>query len=143
MGNNISWGPLTGVKSTPGGLSSTFRYIRDSFEKDSEKWYLDGKLHRVNAPAVKFSEGTKAWYQHGRLHRLDGPAIAYSDGGYEWYKDGIYHRTDGPAVYYPGGATLWFVDGWMINSYRKFQQKTKCSNDLIIFLKLKYGNLMP
>ncbi len=41
--------------------------------------------------------GTKLWYD-GKLHRLDGPAIEYSDGTKEWYREGKHDRVDGPAV---------------------------------------------
>ena len=43
---------------------------------DGEKcWYLDGKLHRVDGPAVIHADGDKCWYQHGKLHRLDGHSL--------------------------------------------------------------------
>lgn len=36
--------------------------------------------------------------EQGRLHRLDGPAIEDGKGSFVWYKDGLIHRDDGPAV---------------------------------------------
>jgi hypothetical protein len=45
-------------------------------------------LHRVDGPAVEYSDGDKEWYLDGKLHRVDGPAIEYSDGDTEWYLDG-------------------------------------------------------
>jgi hypothetical protein len=41
--------------------------------------------------------GTKFWYLDGKLHRPDGPAIQYTDGSTEWYHNGELHREDGPA----------------------------------------------
>jgi hypothetical protein len=38
-------------------------------------WYQDDKLHRVDGPAMEWSDGDRAWYQDGRLHRVDGPAV--------------------------------------------------------------------
>ena len=34
-----------------------------------------GKLHRVDGPAIEYSNGTKEWYINGKRHRLDDPAI--------------------------------------------------------------------
>ena len=34
------------------------------------------------------SNGIKYWYQNGQLHRVDGPAIEYSDGSKKWYIEG-------------------------------------------------------
>ena len=34
------------------------------------------------------NDGTKQWYENGKLHRLDGPAIEWSNGGKKWYDNG-------------------------------------------------------
>ena len=34
------------------------------------------------------ADGTKCWYLHGKLHREDGPAIEVADGTKYWYFDG-------------------------------------------------------
>ena len=47
-------------------------------------WYLNGKRHRVDGPAVEWSNGTKCWYLKGKLHRVDGPAIEYANGTKSW-----------------------------------------------------------
>jgi len=52
-------------------------------------WKQNGKLHRLDGPAVELSSGTKSWLQNGLLHRLDGPAIEWFDGVKEWYIDGV------------------------------------------------------
>ena len=52
-------------------------------------WYLNGKLHRVDGPAVECSDGTKYWYLNGKLHRVDGPAIEYSNGDKYWFLNDI------------------------------------------------------
>jgi len=54
----------------------------------SKSWYLNGKLHREDGPAIEPSKGSKAWYLNGKLHREDGPAVEYSDGDKEWYLNG-------------------------------------------------------
>jgi hypothetical protein len=35
------------------------------------------------------NNGTKRWYLNGKLHREDGPAIEYADGNKGWYLNGI------------------------------------------------------
>jgi hypothetical protein len=45
-----------------------------------------------------YSNGDKYWYLNGRRHRDDGPAIEYSDGHKEWWLNGELHREDGPAI---------------------------------------------
>ena len=47
---------------------------------DRAEWFQDGKLHRLDGPAIEWANGDEHWYQEGKLHRLDGPAIEYADG---------------------------------------------------------------
>ena len=51
-------------------------------------WHFDGKLHRVDGPAITWANGTEFWYLDGKRHRVDGPAITYPDGTKYWYLDG-------------------------------------------------------
>jgi len=58
-------------------------------------WYLNGKLHRENGPAIEHKNGNKYWYLNGELHREDGPAIECSNGTKYWYKNGVnYTESD-------------------------------------------------
>ena len=59
--------------------------VTDSGDK---YWYLDGKLHREDGPAVEYVNGDKPWYLNGERHREDGPAIEYDDGSNLWYLNG-------------------------------------------------------
>jgi antitoxin component YwqK of YwqJK toxin-antitoxin module len=77
----------------------------------TKRWYLNGKLHREDGPAVEWADGTKAWYLNGKLHREDGPAIEYTDGTKKWYLNGELHREDGPAVEYADGDKGWYLNG--------------------------------
>lgn len=48
-----------------------------------------GNLHRENAPAVEYPDGTKEWWRNGMLHRDDGPAVVElavsgKEGGRRW-----------------------------------------------------------
>jgi hypothetical protein len=59
----------------------------------TKRWYNDNRrFHRDDGPAVEYqheyTNGSKEWYIDGRLHRLDGPAIEWNDGDQEWYING-------------------------------------------------------
>jgi len=73
-------------------------------------WYLYGKLHRTDGPAVEYADGAKFWWFDGKLHRTDGPAVEYANGAKFWWFDGKCHRTDGPAAEYANGTKEWFLD---------------------------------
>jgi hypothetical protein len=61
---------------------------------DGDKfWFLNGKYHREDGPAVEDSDGSKAWYLNGKLHREDGPAFEYSGGRKSWWLNGK-HLTE-------------------------------------------------
>jgi len=81
------------------------------FDDGTKKWYVDGKLHREDGPAIEWPNGNKEWYINDNLHRIDGPAIEYTDGSKHWYLNGKRHREDGPAVEYIDGTKSWWVDG--------------------------------
>ena len=54
----------------------------------NKRWYLNGKLHREDGPAVECTDGAKFWYLNDELHREDGPAIEWTSGDKEWYLNG-------------------------------------------------------
>jgi hypothetical protein len=56
--------------------------VYDNGHKD---WYLNGKYHREDGPAVEYADGAKYWYLNGKLHREDGPAVEWSNGDKHWY----------------------------------------------------------
>jgi hypothetical protein len=76
-----------------------------------KSWFLDGKLHREDGPAVEFDSGNLEWYINGQLHREDGPAIIKVTGDKFWYKNGQLHREDGPAVEFDNGSKTWCING--------------------------------
>ena len=81
------------------------------YSNGSKKWYQNGKLHRLDGPAVEQFDGTKVWYQNGQLHRLDGPAVEYPNGDKSWWFDGNRHCLDGPAAENINGYKAWYIDG--------------------------------
>ena len=64
----------------------------------TQMWYVNGKLHRTDGPAVIYPDGAQAWWVNGSAHKENGPAIIYPDGSEYWCINGLYHRTDGPAI---------------------------------------------
>jgi hypothetical protein len=51
--------------------------------------YLKRRYHSFNdKPAVEWPDGSKEWYFEGKLHRLDGPAIEGLSGFVEYWYDG-------------------------------------------------------
>lgn len=51
------------------------------------------------------------------------------------------HRVDGPAIIWDSGASYWWVKGKEMHSWNQFQEATGCSDEEIIFYKLKYGEI--
>ena len=74
-------------------------------------WWLNGKYHREDGPAIEFADGNRYWYLNGNLHREDGPAIERADGTRQWYLNGKRHRIDGPAIEHAYGTRRWYLNG--------------------------------
>jgi hypothetical protein len=55
------------------------------YKDGTKSWYLNGKLHREDGPAVELTNGTKYWCLNNKYHREDGPAIEFADGCKSWY----------------------------------------------------------
>jgi hypothetical protein len=63
-------------------------------EDGSKSWYLDGRLHRTDGPAIENADGSKTWWLNGFLHRTDGAACEWSDGDLWWYLNGEKYKFD-------------------------------------------------
>jgi hypothetical protein len=57
-----------------------------------------------------YTNGDKHWYLNGKLHREDGPAVEWSNGAKFWYLNDLIHREDGPAVELSAGFNAWFLN---------------------------------
>ena len=69
----------------------------------------------MNKPEVKVNlHGTKEWFLNGKYHREDGPAIELANGAKHWYLNGKLHREDGPAIEWSGGEKRWYLNGKLI-----------------------------
>ena len=77
----------------------------------SKEWRVGGKRHRLDGPAVKLQNGTKKWWVDDKLHRIDGPAIVWPDGTKKWWVGGERHRLTGPAVEWSDGSEEWWIEG--------------------------------
>jgi hypothetical protein len=55
-----------------------------------KSWWLKGKLHREDGPAIEYASGSKSWCLNGKLHREDGPAIEIANGGKSWWLNDKY-----------------------------------------------------
>ena len=86
------------------------------YSDDDDNRYLPA-YERVILPAspeqirVEFSDGTVAYYLNGRLHREDGPAVETASGFRHWKFRGMTHREGGPAIEWPNGTQQWVCHG--------------------------------
>lgn len=106
-----------------------------------QAWYRHGLRHREDGPARIWCNGTKEWYLYGQKHRVGAPAVTYEDGTEIWYEFGLRHRIDGPAYIDDTGQMEFWLDNKRLASWHEFQQYAKCSDEHILILTLKYGEL--
>jgi hypothetical protein len=100
----------------------------------TKKWYLNGKLHREDGPALVDVNGSKWWYINGNRHREDGPAVEYYNGYKSYYINDKRHREDGPACEWTDGDKEYWLNDKKI-SQEQFLQ--------LMNLKLKNGKYIP
>lgn len=118
-GRNWSKGKCTIIRNTTANTSydgvKTVNFIELEGQLElsgmtmvEEIWYQNGKLHRLDGPAVAswHDNGKSAreeWYQNDKCHRLDGAAkIYWYDNGIcireEWYQNDKLHRDGAAAI---------------------------------------------
>ena len=108
---------------------------------DSGKaWWLNGKLHREDGPAIEGAEGDKCWYLNGKLHREGGPAVEEADGYKSWFLNDKRHREDGPAVEYADGTKYWYLNGEYVTEeeHKKRTSKATCQGKVVEIDGIKY-----
>ena len=91
------------------------------FESGSKMWAINGKRHREDGPAIEHANGDKEWYLRGERHRSNGPALERADGGKAWYVNGERHRLNGPAMEWADGRQEWYIHD------KKVPPKTSCT----------------
>ena len=84
------------------------------YNNGDKKWYLNGKLHRIDGPACEYANGDKAWRLNGVLHRENGPAVERFNGTKSWHLNGKHHRIDGPAVEWNNGDKAYYINGVIV-----------------------------
>lgn len=89
---------------------------------------------------VIYPDGTELWFYEGKLHRIDGPAIITRTGDESWYNYGRLHRTTGPALTVEG-SNLWYVNGTRAYTDDEFQLRAKLTDEELLMVILKYGNI--
>ena len=94
----------------------------------------------MNKPKVKVDPGgNKLWFLNGKLHREDGPAIELTNGTKHWYLNGKYHREDGPAYEHADGTKEWYLNDKRLTE-AQFNEKMKkpCDNKVVEIDGIKY-----
>ena len=90
---------------------------------NSKFWYINGKLHREDGPAVEYTNGQTEWYSNGLLHREGGGPANEKLHGYRgkmWYKNGQLHRDFGfPAIEWGNGTNEWYIKGQRVLNGKK------------------------
>jgi hypothetical protein len=86
-----------------------------------------------------YANGSKVWYLNGKHHREDGPAIEHTNGSKKWFLNGKYHREDGPAIEWADGDKEWFRNGKQLTE-EQFNKKMKkpCKNKVVEIDGVKY-----
>ncbi len=79
----------------------------NSWFEISEKEYIWYKLQGYNIDA---DTDRVIWWLNGKRHREDGPAVIWEDGDQWWSLNDNLHRTDGPAVICADGTQRWFLN---------------------------------
>jgi hypothetical protein len=73
------------------------------YDNGIQGWYMNGKFHKNDGPAVICANGDKYWYINDKYHRDDGPAVIHNNGYKAYYLNGKIHRLDGPAIIHEDG----------------------------------------
>jgi hypothetical protein len=113
-------------------------YTVKVFPDGRQEWFLNGKCHREDGPAVIDSNGTQEWYLNDNLHREDGPAIIRPDGTQSWYLNDNLHREDGPAVIHPDGFQSWYLNGIKLTEDEFNNRKNSCDGKIVEIDDKKY-----
>jgi hypothetical protein len=98
----------------------------------TKRWYLNGKHHREDGPAIEYDDGDKQWWLNDERHREDGPAVEDVGGFRLWFLNGKRHREDGPAVECPNGDKEWWLNNIKYTKqeyYRELVRRGICTKE--------------
>jgi len=98
-----------------------------SYEPGKKVWRnSSGQIHRIDGPAVEFSNGGKEWWVNGQKHRMNGPAAEFDLYGIKaWWVNGQRHRTDGPAIEWATLAEEWWLNNRVSSKQEISQQRSQ------------------
>ena len=87
-----------------------------------------------------YDNGSKEWYLNGKRHREDGPAVEWPNGRNFWYLNGELHREDGPAVVSANGYKAWYLKGKKVTEeeHKKLTSKATCAGKVVEIDGIKY-----
>ena len=87
-----------------------------------------------------YDNGDKCWYLNGKYHREDGPAIELANGDKYWWLNGKRHREDGPACEDADGTKSWYLNGeWVTEEeHKRRTSKATCSGKVVEIDGVKY-----
>jgi hypothetical protein len=80
------------------GFGEDNKPVMEVNEYGDKFWYLNGKRHREDGPAIEYAGGHKEWWLNGKLHREDGPAVEYASGGKYWWLNDEFIVGTGPDI---------------------------------------------
>jgi hypothetical protein len=75
------------------------------------------------------------------FHRLDGPAIIYTDSGTEWWFNGHLHRTIGPTYIDSIRKQEWWINNTQYYDNKSYQDAANLSDEDMLMINLKYGDV--
>ena len=67
------------------------------------------------------------------------PQVDEQSGVISYRHRAMLHRKGGPAVIYPDGYETWWLLGNKVLSWLDYKFMSGCSDEELMFLKLKYG----
>ena len=110
------------------------------YTNGNKRWFLNGKIHREDGPAVEWPDGSKEWLLNGSHHREDGPAVERASGAKQWWLNGKRHREDGPARKDTDGYKEWWLNGEELTE-EEHRQRTSgqtCNGKIVEIDGIKY-----
>ena len=124
-------------------MKDYIKYEVKVYSNGTKHWYLNGKRHREDGPAIERSDGTRFWYLSGNRHREDGPAIEYPGGTKCWYLNGKLHREDGPATECSDGTRFWYLNDQILTEKEHAERvNPPCGGKVVEIDGVKY-KLVP
>ena len=81
------------------------------YTNDSKEYWVNGQKHCSSGPACIYKKIGKEWWFNGQKHRIDDPAIELEDGTKEYWVNGKKHRENEPAVIFKNGRVEYWING--------------------------------